>query len=613
MRNKPMPRDEARALLARALEFGDLSSAPDLFASGDALFDVSAAEFSESNPSRQYRPNPYALKFHNDHDAQLKVAMSPIGTGTTSMSIMDLIYYRPKFLYLPRMKRKIEEAKLTGAKVGNVVEAPVIVLRETKDEARRTFMETFAMIRPEQVNAEYRATDDKLITWMDIDGIRLRTTFTFAAYKVPPATAFNQFQSTYPCAVLIIEFQHASRELLEAAYSRIGRHDPGAHPVAPGVMMLEGNMPPPNAPVYNFFGGYPDSRIIGIAEPRNVPDDPRTVDLNCPPTCYGAKDLSEFGYVHEVRQGLQPDGTEIHDIRRVFHAPAGDSPFAINLPNTVDYTPDDPFRFYRKKKSAPLAMRCWMIYGIGAPEGQGIPVFPAFDMNTHILSADALDLHQGGDSYIITFDQGLSGGAILWLQRSTGVIALRECNANGVGPEAFAFDIADMFRELPAKSITAFGDPVSGNREARYDNKSFARLLTKHVSKHLGRPVTFRPLPSKDNSIRLRVHSSDEMLRQSCLHNKNRRMMFARNCEKTIAAMTEYMLRAEPQYNDRPQFIKDNDITSALGDCVTYMAVHLAHQRISNVDGTPFTFSRIPGAQKEESSTGNLDLDCGGY
>ena len=148
----------------------------------------------------------------------------------------------------------------------------------------------------------------------------------------------------------------------------------------------------------------------------------------------------------------------------------------------------------------------------------------------------------------------------------------------------------------PSRAYKRTGDPVSGNRETSYENTTYARTLTEKVSKLLGYPVRFEPLPRMDNAVKVRVHTSEEMLRSQCAQYHHRRLMFTEKVPGTTAAMEAYLLRNDPQYNDRPQFVKNDDKTSALGDCVTYAAIYLKNRRVSASGGAPFQFDRTKPA-----------------
>ena len=583
-----LSRDEIKERVSRALLSGKFDDCDDIFGADAPIFDMESRDFPHRAQARPYKPNAYSAPFHRDLDAKVKVAISPLGTGTTTMCVMDAMVYRPLKLFLPNARRQ-------GLKV---VTAPWLVLRKTKEQAIQTFWETFTAICPNFVKAEWKGSQNEMVTWMEgDDGVVCRTVFRFESYDLTPMTARDRFQSTRPCGVLVVEYGACRSDVLSHLYSRVGRHDSGHNSPTPGVMLLEGNMPPPNAEIHQFYGGYPSSEIIGVAEPRRL----------------GLKDQQPQGYCYTVPKGRRVDGTEFVDTRRVYHAPAGDCKHAQNLENTPDYTPQDPNLYYRKMMADPVRLKSWRIYGIGAATGEGYPAFPAFSRQTHIVPSSAIFYPQHGADVVVTYDQGLSGGAILWIHTSDGLVAYRSCTANGVGARAFSHDIADMFRGIKVRTAQAVGDPVSRARDSILEGVTYASALTESVSERLGRPVRFQPLPAKDNSIKMRVDNSEEMLRSTRAHGTARRLMFSEDVSDVINAMEEYQLRNEPQFNDRMQFIKNNDVTSALGDCVTYAAMFLANARVSDEEDELVRYGSPSHRERAEEEKGKrrFTIDTG--
>ena len=384
-------KDEATRRFTRAWLNGNIDECPNIFGADAPLFDVDSHDLPDRVLARPYKPNAYSTPFHADLTADVKVAVSPLGTGTTTMCVMDAMVYRPACLFLQLAKKQGDVRLVT---------APWLVLRDGKDQARRTFMETFLAIVPDYVKFEVRQSADEVVTWIEKDGITVRTTFTFEAYNLPLAVARDKFQSTRPCGVIVIEYGKARRDVLGHLRSRVGRHDSGQHTLTPGVMLLEGNMPSPNSEVHKFYGGYPSSDIIGKAEPR----------------AYGLKDEKPEGYCFEVPKGRQPDGTEYFDTRRVYHAPAGDCDNAQNLENTVGYTPETPRAYYNAMRGESITNQKWMMMGIGAGLDEGYRVFQAYNASSHIMREELVYGYEG-EHIVLTYDQGLSGGCILWLER----------------------------------------------------------------------------------------------------------------------------------------------------------------------------------------------------
>ena len=471
-----------------------------------------------------YVASPTGEQFHNSR-AKTRGVMGPVGSGKSTMSIIELIK-------LARLQWPDKWGHRTSR---------WLIVRETYPQLRNTVLESFKLwLRPNGTTIKYLESPPFRIRWTEklADGTRMNAEFVFLAVSKP--SDLEDIKSFEITGAFINEAGALDFDVISTVNTRIGRFPPPvdaqnpAFPIRQTALLWDSNPPDEDSWMFNVFQNVPPGWDVWKQPPAVIED------AN-----------SDVGYK------LNPEG------------------------ENFKYLGVGPEEYYLDKVGAMTKEQIKVLFqGEFGVTTDGKAVYRRqWADNMHVSGANLKAVDK--EPIILGWDWGKGGEAcvIAQLTRSGQLRVLEEIVADNVGIEDFAKNFVKPILEKKYPKgkyeIQSIGDP-SGTASHGLSKDSLNYFDILNNSRYGLFHGWFQTVPAKSNHIELRLNAVRYFLTEKTAAG-NTRFQLDRSCSRLRRGFNagyvykRMQVSGQAKFKDKP----DKNDYSHPHDALQYIALHL--------------------------------------